>query len=42
MHDGCAAAIADRFGACATAGHGSTQSLSSDQISDLTAYLETL
>jgi cytochrome c553 len=42
LHDGCAATIADRFGACATAGHGSTQSLSSDQISDLTAYLETL
>jgi hypothetical protein len=42
MHDGCAATIADRFGMCATNGHGSTQALSSDQISDLTAYLETL
>ena len=42
MHDGCAATIADRFGACATAAHGSTGSLSASDISDLVAYLETL
>jgi cytochrome c peroxidase len=42
MHDGCAATIADRFGACATAQHGNTTGLSSDDIANLTAYLETL
>jgi hypothetical protein len=42
MHDGCAVTIADRFGACATAGHGSTGSLSASDISDLVSYLETL
>jgi hypothetical protein len=42
MHDGCAATLADRFGACATPQHGSTGTLSSQDISDLVAYLETL
>jgi cytochrome c len=42
MHNGCAATIADRFGACATSTHGNTSSLSSTDISNLTAYLETL
>ena len=42
MHDGCAATIADRFGACSTAGHGSIGSLSAGDISDMVAYLETL
>ncbi len=42
MHDGCAATIADRFGACSTAGHGSIGALSPGDISDLIAYLETL
>ncbi|HEX4280392.1 MAG TPA: hypothetical protein VHZ27_06470, partial [Solirubrobacteraceae bacterium] len=42
MHDGCAATIADRFGACATAGHGAIGALSASHISDLIAYLETL
>jgi mono/diheme cytochrome c family protein len=42
MHDGCAATLADRFGACATPQHGSTGSLSTQEIADLTAYLETL
>jgi hypothetical protein len=42
MHDGCAATIADRFGACSTAEHGSTGSLSASEISDLVSYLETL
>jgi hypothetical protein len=42
MHDGCAATIADRFGACATPEHGSIASLSTTDIANLTAYLETL
>ncbi|HLK38531.1 MAG TPA: cytochrome-c peroxidase [Polyangiaceae bacterium] len=42
LHDGCATTIADRFGACATPTHGSIGSLSQADISDLTAYLETL
>jgi len=42
MHDGCAATIGDRFGACATPQHGSTRSLTAGNVSDLTAYLETL
>lgn len=42
MHNGCAATIADRFGSCATAGHGTTAQLSAQNVSDLTAYLESL
>jgi hypothetical protein len=42
MHDGCAATLADRFGACSTPAHGSIGSLSAGDISDLIAYLETL
>ncbi len=42
MHDGCAATIADRFGSCSTAAHGSIGGLSARDISDLIAYLETL
>ena len=42
MHDGCAATIADRFGACSTSAHGSIGSLSASDISDLVSYLETL
>jgi len=42
MHDGCAATIADRFGACSTPAHGSIGKLSASDISDLVAYLETL
>ena len=42
MHNGCAATIADRFGACSTYGHGTTAQLSSANLSDLTAYLESL
>jgi hypothetical protein len=42
LHDGCAATIADRFGSCATPQHGSIGALSTQDISDLTAYLETL
>jgi hypothetical protein len=42
MHDGCAQTLTDRFTKCATAGHGNTQSLSTSQISDIVAYLESL
>jgi hypothetical protein len=42
LHDGCAATIGDRFGSCSSPQHGSTGSLSAGQVSDLTAYLETL
>lgn len=42
MHDGCAATLADRFGACGGSEHGSTASLTSAQVSDLVAYMETL
>jgi hypothetical protein len=43
MHDGCAATLADRFGAaCGGAAHGSTAGLTPDQVSDLVAYMETL
>ena len=42
LHGGCAATIADRFGVCATPQHGSIGSLTAANISDLTAYLETL
>jgi hypothetical protein len=42
MHDGCAATIADRFGSCSTPGHGNIASLSTDDVANLTAYLETL
>ncbi len=42
MHDGCAATIADRFGSCATPGHGTTTPLPPQDIADLTAYLESL
>jgi mono/diheme cytochrome c family protein len=42
MHDGCAATLADRFGACATPGHGSIGALSQGDIAYLVAYLETL
>jgi hypothetical protein len=42
LHDGCAATIADRFGACATNGHGNLASLTTGDIANLTAYLETL
>jgi mono/diheme cytochrome c family protein len=42
LHNGCAASIADRFGKCSSAGHGSIGQLSTQDISDLTTYLETL
>jgi hypothetical protein len=43
MHDGCAATLLDRFGACGGGdAHGFTSQLSADQLLDLTTYLETL
>jgi hypothetical protein len=45
MHDGCAATITERFNNVACGGgdnHGTTSQLSAAQVSDLTAYLETL
>jgi mono/diheme cytochrome c family protein len=45
MHDGCAATLADRFGAVACSGgdrHGATSTLTTAQIGDLTAYLQSL
>jgi hypothetical protein len=45
LHDGCAATLAARFdpsSVCDTPQHGSTSSLSSDDISDLVSYLQTL
>ena len=42
MHAGCASTIADRFGTCATPQHGSTAALSPTDVTNLSAYLETL
>lgn len=43
LHDGCAPALAQRFGACGGGDrHGRTSHLSSAQLADLIAYLETL
>jgi cytochrome c peroxidase len=42
LHSGCAGTIADRFGSCATPQHGSIGSLTSANVSDLVAYLESL
>lgn len=42
MHNGCASAMGDRFTKCSTPGHGSLAALSAQDISDLTAYLESL
>jgi hypothetical protein len=42
LHDGCAASIGDRFGQCGSTTHGSTASLTAQDVTDLTAYLETL
>jgi mono/diheme cytochrome c family protein len=42
LHDGCAATLTDRFGSCGGSRHGNTRTLSSSQIADLVAYLESL
>lgn len=42
MHDGCAATLAARFGACGGSEHGATASLTEAQVSELVAYMETL
>jgi len=43
MHDGCAATLADRFGACGGGdAHGKTSQLTAAQLADLVALLESL
>jgi hypothetical protein len=45
MHTGCAATLADRFGASACTGgdaHGKTAHLTAEQLAELVAYLDTL
>jgi mono/diheme cytochrome c family protein len=43
MHSGCAPTLRDRFGACGGGDmHGATSALSTGQIDDLVAYLESL
>ncbi|HEY5920304.1 MAG TPA: hypothetical protein VIV11_01480 [Kofleriaceae bacterium] len=43
MHDGCASTLRDRFGACGGGdSHGHTSQLTSEQLDDLVAYLESL
>ena len=42
LHDGCAATLNDRFGACGGAKHGNTSSLSAASITDLVTYLQSL
>ncbi|HEY5449870.1 MAG TPA: cytochrome-c peroxidase [Polyangia bacterium] len=43
MHSGCAASFNDRFGAaCGGDKHGATSTLTTSQLGDLTAYLESL
>ena len=42
LHAGCAAKLADRFGTCGGERHGAVATLSTAQIADLVAYLETL
>ena len=42
MHDGCAATLKDRFGYCGGSEHGSTASLTTEQVNDIVAYMETL
>jgi mono/diheme cytochrome c family protein len=43
MHQGCAATLADRFGACGGGdAHGKTSQLTTEQRADLVVYLETL
>ncbi len=42
MHDGCAATLTDRFTSCATTGHGQTSNLTSDQVADLVAFMNSL
>jgi cytochrome c553 len=42
LHNGCAATLGERFTKCATTGHGDLTSLSTQDIADLTTYLESL
>ena len=42
LHNGCAPTLTDRFGTCGGATHGDTSKLSTGDIGDLVAYLQTL
>jgi hypothetical protein len=42
LHDGCASTLRDRFGACSSEMHGHTSDLTSSQVDDLVAFLNTL
>jgi mono/diheme cytochrome c family protein len=42
LHDGCANTLADRFGSCNTVAHGQTAQLTSTDLANLIAYLESL
>ena len=42
LHDGCAATLEARFGACHTEGHGHPERLDEAQLADLVVYLESL
>ena len=42
LHNGCALTLRDRFGPCGGNRHGDTSKLSSAELDDLVAYLETL
>jgi cytochrome c peroxidase len=43
LHNGCAPTLLDRFGACGGGdAHGKTSTLTSAQLADLVAYLDTL
>jgi hypothetical protein len=42
MHTGCAATLTERFTKCATSAHGSTSNLTTSEVSDLVAFLNSL
>jgi cytochrome c peroxidase len=42
LHTGCADTVEDRFTKCATAGHGDVSKLSTADIANMSAFLETL
>jgi hypothetical protein len=42
LHAGCAATLTDRFTTCATAAHGTTSNLTTAEIGDLVAFLNSL
>jgi cytochrome c553 len=42
MHTGCAATLTERFTKCATSAHGATSNLTTSEVSDLVAFLNSL